>query len=143
MRQRGLDEQVRFLGYIAAEDLPALYGAALAFVYPSLYEGFGLPPLEAMASGAPVICSNTSSLPEVAGDAALLVHPESVGDLAAALRRVRDDESLRLRLTGAGLERSRLFSWERAAQATLEVYHEAAAERGRRGREQPCAWRLT
>jgi glycosyltransferase involved in cell wall biosynthesis len=133
VRRRGLEEQVRFLGYVAAADLPALYGATLAFVYPSLYEGFGLPPLEAMASGAPVICSNTSSLPEVTGDAAVLVDPESVGDLAAALRRVRDDESLRLRLKGAGLERSRLFSWGRAARATLEVYHEAVTERGRVG----------
>ena len=87
-----------------------------------------------MASGAPVICSNTSSLPEVTGDAALLVDPESVGDLAAALRGVRDDESLRLWLKEAGLERSRLFSWRRAAQATLEVYHEAAESSQRGGR---------
>lgn len=129
VRWLGLDGAVRFRGYVASADLPALYGAATAFVYPSLFEGFGLPPLEAMTCGTPVICSNTSSLPEVVGDAAIQVDPRSVDDLAAALRRVLHDESLRADLRTRGLARARQFSWERTARATLDVYHEVAAER--------------
>ena len=112
-----------------------MYGAATAFVYPSLFEGFGLPPLEAMACGTPVVCSNTSSLPEVVGDAALLVDPRSDGDLAAALRSLLDDEELRARLRAAGPARARLFSWERTARETLAVYREAATQQGRGGRQ--------
>jgi len=129
--KRGLERDIRFAGYIPAEDLPALYGAATAFVYPSLFEGFGLPPLEAMACGTPVICSNTSSLPEVVGDAAITVDPLATSDLAAALRAVLDDTDLRARLRHAGLQRAALFSWERTARETLEVYREAAGERQR------------
>jgi len=130
-RRLGLEARVRFTGYIASEDLPALFGAATAFVFPSLFEGFGLPPLEAMACGAPVICSNAASLPEVVGDAALLIDPLSADDLAAALRRLLDDADLRARLRVAGLARAALFSWERTARETLAVYHEALDERGR------------
>ncbi len=131
VKKRGLERDIRFAGYIPAEDLPALYGAATAFVYPSLFEGFGLPPLEAMACGTPVICSNTSSLPEVVGDAAITVDPLDTSDLAAALRTALDDADLRARLSHAGLQRAALFSWERTARETLEVYREAAGERRR------------
>jgi glycosyltransferase involved in cell wall biosynthesis len=131
VRALGLGEAVRFAGYVAPEDLPALFGAATAFVYPSLFEGFGLPPLEAMVCGAPVICSNVSSLPEVVGAAALLIDPLSTDDLAAALRRLLDDADLRARLRTAGLARAALFSWQRTARETLRVYHEALGERGR------------
>ncbi len=128
VRRLGLDDRVTFAGYVAAEDLPALYGAATAFVYPSLFEGFGLPPLEAMACGTPVVCSDSSSLPEVVGEAALTVAPSSVDELAAALRRVLDDAVLRATLREAGLARARLFSWERAARETLAAYHAAHLE---------------
>ncbi len=131
VKRLGLERDVRFTGYVPDEDLPALYGAATAFVYPSLFEGFGLPPLEAMACGTPVICSNTSSLPEVVGDAAITVDPLATSDLADALRAVLDDADLRARLTHAGLQRAALFSWERTARETLEVYREATDERRR------------
>jgi len=133
VRRLGLEDAVRFVGYVAPQDLPALYGAATAFVYPSLFEGFGLPPLEAMACGTPVVTSNTTALPEVVGDAALLINPRSVGDLAAALRRLLDDDELRLRLRAAGPRRAALFSWEHTARATLQVYREAALSKRRRG----------
>ena len=133
VRELGLEQAVQMIGYVDAADLPALYGAATAFVYPSLFEGFGLPPLEAMACGTPVVCSNTSSLPEVVGEAALTVDPRSPAELAAALRRVLDDAELRARLRAAGLERAALFSWERTARETLEVYHEAVRDGGRGG----------
>ncbi len=132
VRRLGLAEVVRFAGYVPPDDLPALYGAATAFVYPSFFEGFGLPPLEAMACGVPVVCSNTSSLPEVVGDAALTVDPRSIDGLAGAIRRVLQDAELRERLRAAGLDRARHFSWERAARETCAVYHEAARE-SRRG----------
>lgn len=115
---------VRFLGAVPDGDLPALYGEALAFVFPSLWEGFGLPVLEAMASGAPVIASRRGALPEVAGDAALLVEPEPE-PLADALGTVLADPALRTRLREAGLARARTFSWERTAAATLAVYRAA------------------
>lgn len=130
-RRIGLGGAVHFAGYVAAADLPALYGAATAFVYPSIFEGFGLPPLEAMVCGTPVVCSNTSSLPEVVGDAAITADPLDVDALATALRRVLDDADLRARLRTAGFVRASLFSWERTASRTLEVYHEAIAERRR------------
>ena len=117
--------RVRSLGYVPDDARPALLGGARAFVFPSLYEGFGLPPLEAMACGTPVITSNVSSLPEVVGDAALLVDPEDVAALAAALARVWRDEMLRAELRVRGLARARCFSWERTADLTLEVYRSA------------------
>src|SRR5438876_10857813 len=106
---------VRFIGHIADEDKPALYSAAAFFVYPSLYEGFGLPPLEAMACGTPAIVSDRASLPEVTGDAALLVDPEDPQALTAALCRLHADGALRAQLSAAGLARAATFSWRRTA----------------------------
>lgn len=125
VRRLGLQQGVHVLGYVPAHDLPALYGAATALVYPSLFEGFGLPPLEAMACGTPVVCSNTSSLPDVVGDAALMVDPLSAAALAGALRRVLDSADLRATLRAAGLARAALFTWERTARETLRVYRDA------------------
>jgi glycosyltransferase involved in cell wall biosynthesis len=107
---------------VPPEDLPALYSAARLFVLPSLYEGFGLPVLEAMACGTPVVCSNASCLPEVAGDAALLVEPHDVDGLAAALERVLSDEALRRVMIERGLAQVARFSWAKAARETLAVY---------------------
>ena len=115
-------DAVIFTGYVADADLPALYAAATAFVFPSLYEGFGLPPLEALAVGTPVSCSNTSSLPEVVGDAALTFDPTTEEDIANALRRITGDAELRADLRERGLQRAAQFSWERAARETLAVY---------------------
>lgn len=126
---RGLGDKVILTGYVPAADLPLLYNAAEIFVYPSLYEGFGLPVLEAMACGTPVITSNVSSLPEIAGDAAHLVDPYNVSEIAAALVRVSQDEAYRAELSGRGLAQARLYSWERTAQQTLAVYRAAAARK--------------
>jgi alpha-1,3-rhamnosyl/mannosyltransferase len=119
-------QNVRWLGPVPEADLPALYSAATLFVFPSLYEGFGLPVLEAMACGVPVICSNTSSLPEVAGDAALLVDPTDVRALAAAITDLLEDESRREEMRERGLQQAARFSWERTAAMTLEMYREVA-----------------
>jgi glycosyltransferase involved in cell wall biosynthesis len=121
----GIEGSVRFGGPATTDELVALYNGALALAYPSLYEGFGLPPLEAMACGLPVLCADTSSLPEVVGDAGLLLPPLDVGAWAQALHRVALDASLRAELSGRGLARARLFSWRRAAVETLAVYREA------------------
>jgi glycosyltransferase involved in cell wall biosynthesis len=118
----GLSDRVLFPGYVPTAELPEWYRAAEIFIYPSLYEGFGLPPLEAMACGTPVITSNTSSLPEVVGDAALLVDPYDVDAIADALARLLEDAELRQRLREAGLARARLFSWERTARETVAAY---------------------
>jgi glycosyltransferase involved in cell wall biosynthesis len=120
----GLVERVRFVGYIPAEDHAALYSAAAVFVYPSLYEGFGLPPLEAMACGTPVIASNASSLPEVVGDAGLLVDPRDTDALGDAMIRLLGDSGLRAELRERGLERAAQFSWESSARRTLDVYEQ-------------------
>lgn len=125
VRQLGLVERVRFVGYVVGEQLPLWYNAAKAFVYPSLYEGFGLPVLEAMACGTPVIASNTSSLPEVVGDAGLLVDPRSVRGLASTMLAVARDGDLRQQLGQRGRERARAFSWTRTAELTVEVYRQA------------------
>ena len=119
-----LQRMVKFTGYVDDEDLPALYSACEAFVYPSLYEGFGLPPLEAMACGAAVITSNTSSLPEVIGEAGIMVNPNDVGELSGAIASLLNDREQRQNFRRAGLERSKLFSWERAARETQAVYDE-------------------
>jgi glycosyltransferase involved in cell wall biosynthesis len=121
VRQLGLEECVHFTGYVPQEDLPALITAARAFVLPSLYEGFGLPILEAMACGTPVICSNVSSLPEVAGDAAILVDPQDTTQLVGALSRVLDDDGLCHELAQKGLRQVMRFSWAQCAQETLEI----------------------
>jgi len=118
-------EGVRWLGYVAEGDLPALMSGARALVMPSLYEGFGMPVLEAMACGIPVVCSRASSLPEVAGDAALLVDPQDDQAWACTLSRVLRDEDLRASLVSRGLKRAARFTWERCAQETLAVLERA------------------
>jgi len=123
----GLYGCVRFLGYVPDDDLPALYSAATVFAYPSLYEGFGLPVLESMACGTPVVTSNVSATAEVAGGAALLVDPRDTRALAGALGRLLSDEALRGELRARGLERASQFSWERAARETQLIYELVAA----------------
>ncbi|NJN66355.1 MAG: glycosyltransferase family 4 protein [Chloroflexaceae bacterium] len=113
--------RVHFVGYVDDADLPVLMSGALAFVFPSLYEGFGMPVLEAMACGTPVLTSTTTSLPEVAGDAALLVNPHDPQAIARGLTRLVDDEELRATLHTRGVERATLFTWERCARETLQV----------------------
>ena len=120
----GLGETVRFAGYIEEHDMAALYSLATVFAYPSLWEGFGLPVLEAMACGTPVLTSDVSSLPEVAGDAAVLVPPTSVEAMADALTRLLEDEALRVDLAARGLRQAARFSWERCARETLRVYED-------------------
>jgi glycosyltransferase involved in cell wall biosynthesis len=122
VRELKLENDISFPGYVAAQDVPTFYNAAEIFIYPSLYEGFGLPLMEAMACGVPVITSRGSSLDEVAGDAALLVDPLSELSIAEALKKILNDPELRKRLGQAGLRRSRLFSFENAARQTVEVY---------------------
>ena len=117
-----LHDHVHFTGYLDDADLPALYSAAEVFVFPSLYEGFGLPPLEALACGTPVVTSNTSSLPEVVGDAALTVDPYAVADLAAAIERALTDRALRTMLRQRGLLQAQRFTWQRAAQEVFGIY---------------------
>lgn len=120
----GLREQVHFLGGATQVDLLLLYNGAAALVYPSLYEGFGLPPLEAMACGTPVLCADVASLPEVVGDAGVLLPPQEVEVWAEAISQVIEDAALRLALSQRGLVRARQFSWRRAAAETLAVYRE-------------------
>jgi glycosyltransferase involved in cell wall biosynthesis len=121
----GVLADVRFPEWLSAPELEGLWTLARAFVFPSLYEGFGLPVLEAMARGVPVACSNRSSLPEVAGDAAMLFDPQDVGQIAAAVERVLYDEPLAAGLRERGLRRAREFTWERTARLTLDVYARA------------------
>jgi glycosyltransferase involved in cell wall biosynthesis len=125
LHELGLEDRVLFTGYVPDEDLPAIYSAADLFVFPSLYEGFGLPVLEAMACGTPVIASNASSLPEVAGEAGIMIAPHDVRGLAEAMERLLMDKQLRAELRARGLERAKQFTWERAAAMTLEVYQDA------------------
>jgi glycosyltransferase involved in cell wall biosynthesis len=122
-----LHQHVRFLGFVPTEMLAVLYRLADVFVFPSLYEGFGLPPLEAMASGTPVVTSNVSSLPEVAGDAALLVDPRDPDAIAGAVRMVLTDRTLREDLRRRGLARARNFSWERSVARIRQIYAEVLA----------------
>lgn len=126
----GLGGVVRFLGYVPDEDLPPLMSGAALFVYPSLYEGFGLPPLEAMACAVPVVASKAASLPEVLGDAALLVDPYDVEGLAQVMRQVLSDDALRGELRRRAVERAKGFSWETTARETLEVYREVHGGEG-------------
>jgi glycosyltransferase involved in cell wall biosynthesis len=124
----GVDGDVRFLDWIEAGELEALYGLADCFVFPSLYEGFGLPVLEAMSRGVPVACSNRSSLPEVAGDAALLFDPDSPRAIADAIERLLVDEALAARLREAGRAQAARFTWEATARGTLASYERALAD---------------
>jgi len=117
----GLENRVLLPGYVADADVPALLTGATALLYPSLYEGFGLPALEALACGTPVLAANTSSLPEVVGAAGLLVDPLDVGAIAAAMQRLLADEALRAALSQQGRERAKGFSWDRCARETLAV----------------------
>lgn len=123
----GLTGRVRFAGFVPDEDLPRWYNAATVFVYPSLYEGFGLPPLEALACGVPTVTSAGTAMAEVVGDAALLADPRDPGALAAALRRALDDAGLRATLREAGPRRAAGFTWARTAAATRAVYDEVLA----------------
>ena len=126
-RRRGSPQLVRLLGYVPDADLRALYGLARVFVYPSLWEGFGMPVLEAMACGCPVVTSNLSSLPEVAGDAAVLVDPTSVDDIARGIAAVWDDDGLRACMVERGRAHARQFTWARVARETAAVYDAALA----------------
>jgi glycosyltransferase involved in cell wall biosynthesis len=121
VRELGLTEQVKFWNYVTHEQLPVLISQATALVFPSLWEGFGLPILEAMACGTPVITSNRSALPEVAGDAAILVDPYDVGAIAQSMQAVATDPQLWQQLRKAGLARATQFSWAKTGQATVEV----------------------
>ena len=127
IEREGLKERIKFTGYIADEDLRALYSSCAVCVYPSLYEGFGLPPLEAMSCGAPVIAADVPSLHETVGKAALLVPPTDVQQLTRALVEILRDEHKRAYFSRAGMEWAAQFTWERTAQLTLEVYREAMA----------------
>ncbi len=128
VHQHQLHKYVRFLGYLPEETLAVMYRLAGVFVFPSLYEGFGLPPLEAMASGTPVVTSNVSSLPEVAGDAAVLVDPYAPKAIADGIYRVLTDEGLRRSLRQLGLARAKQFSWEQSVRRVREIYGEVARE---------------
>src|SRR6266571_6047202 len=122
LRETGLDGQVLIVGDIEDHDMPSVYGGATIFLFPSLYEGFGLPPLEAMACGVPVICSNAGSLPEVTGDAAMNVEPLDFVGLSEALRRLLSDSPLRVSLARKGLERAHRFSWQIMANEVVALY---------------------
>jgi glycosyltransferase involved in cell wall biosynthesis len=124
-RSLGIEADVHFPGWVSAAELEGLWEVAQAFVFPSLYEGFGLPVLEAMARGVPVACSNASSLPEVAGEAALLFDPYDERAIAAAIERLLVDADEAARRRALGRQRARLFTWERTARATLESYARA------------------
>ncbi len=124
-----LHKDVHFTGYLPEEDLPAIYNGADLFVFPSLYEGFGLPVLEAMACGTPVVTSNRSSLPEVAGEAALLVEPDDENAIAIAIQQILSDRTLAEELVLKGMERAREFSWQRTARETIAVYEEVLGEK--------------
>lgn len=131
VEQNGLKDAVVFAGYVPADELSYLYNAALLFAYPSLYEGFGLPVLEAMACGVPVVASNRSALPEVVGGAGILVSPEEPAEMAEAFRRVLTEEGAREHWGRRGRERAGLFSWRKAAEETAGVYRDILERGGR------------
>jgi len=132
LRSLGLEGEVVLTGYVPDEDVPALLNAAEVFAFPSEFEGFGLPPLEAMACGVPVVCSNAASLPEVVGEAGVLLPPRDVAAWVEALGRLLDDAQLREDLRARGLERASRFTWDAAARMTLDVYRSVTAERSSR-----------
>jgi len=129
LKTLGIQDKIKFLGYVPDTDLPIIYKHASVFVYPSVYEGFGLPVLEAMAYGTPVITSNVSSLPEVAGDAALLVNPYDEGQIAEGMDKVLSDPELRRQLIRRGREQVKKFSWMETASRTLELYEQVHNEK--------------
>ncbi|MFA5155707.1 MAG: glycosyltransferase family 1 protein [Patescibacteria group bacterium] len=122
-------DDIRFLGYISKKEKEILYSLASVFAYPSYYEGFGFPPLEAMTYGLPVVCSNVSSLPEVVGEAAITINPDQPAEIAEALGLILSDEALRQHLIVAGYERAKRFSWERAADQYLEIFRNLYEEK--------------
>ena len=126
----GVQNDVRFLGFVPIEVLRTFYDAAKIFVFPSLYEGFGLPPLEAMAHGTPVVTSNVSSLPEVVGNAAVLVHPENVFEIMRALHRVLLDQPLRQKMKERSYRQAAKFSWEKSVHRIMDVYQEVLSQTG-------------
>ena len=126
----GVQHDVRFLGFVPIEVLRIFYDVAKVFVFPSLYEGFGLPPLEAMAHGTPVVTSNTSSLPEVVGNAALMVNPENVFEIRRALQEALLNPEVRMRMKQRGSEQAQRFSWTISVSRILEIYREVAGQRG-------------
>jgi glycosyltransferase involved in cell wall biosynthesis len=130
-RRSSVGSRIHFTGFVADEELRQLYGACDLFVYPSFYEGFGLPILEAMASGRAVACSNTSGMPEVADSAALLFDPHSNGQMVLAMRDLLLNPELRTRMERLGTQRAAMFSWERTAAKTLDLYYEVAGNTGR------------
>src|SRR5207249_2821309 len=119
IKQSPFAADIRALGFVPDDALPDLYRAAEVFIYPSLYEGFGMPPIEAMASGCPVISSTSGSLGEVIGDAAIIIDPENIGSMAEQLRILAGDEALKSRLRAAGLAQARKFDWSRTAAETI------------------------
>ncbi|RPI04744.1 MAG: glycosyltransferase family 1 protein [Ignavibacteriae bacterium] len=121
----GIGNRIRFLGYVPEKELPLLYQASTMFLFPSRYEGFGLPVLQAMAAGTPVITTKLSSIPEVAGDAALYIHPDNPVELARAITEIFSNHALRSSLVASGMKRAGTFSWERTVNETFEVYREA------------------
>src|SRR5579862_1821977 len=129
----GVQNEVRFLGFVPIEVLRIFYDVANVFLFPSLYEGFGLPPLEAMAHGTPVVTSNTSSLPEVVGNAAVLVNPENVFEIRRGLQRALLDPALRAQMKQRGYEQAQRFSWTNSVSRILEIYREVAGARVSRG----------
>ena len=121
-----LRNEIIYLGYVPYQDLPKIYSLATIFVYPSFYEGFGLPPIEAMACGCPVITSNVTSLPEVCADAARYIDPEDIDSISQAVAEVAEDENLRKKMTEKGLENARRFDWKKSAKAHLDIFTEVA-----------------
>lgn len=128
IKSSGVEQSIRLLGVVRDEDLPLLYNCADLFVYPSLYEGFGLPPLEAMACGVPVVTSNTSSLPEVVGNAGIMVEPHDINALTETMASVLKDKELRRRMSSDGLKRSKMFTWEKMVSEVLKIYNEVLSE---------------
>jgi glycosyltransferase involved in cell wall biosynthesis len=135
----GVQHDVRFLGFVPIEVLRIFYDEAKIFVFPSLYEGFGLPPLEAMAHGTPVVTSNVSSLPEVVGNAAVLVNPENIFEIMRALHRVLIDKPLRDRMKERSYQQAAKFSWEKSVRRILDVYGQVADDGGKDAHHQPAA----
>jgi glycosyltransferase involved in cell wall biosynthesis len=122
--QNNLKDRIIFTGFVPDEDLILLYNAAALFVYPSLYEGFGLPPLEAMACGTPVITSNVSSLPEVVGDAAITVDPHNIKELSKKINKILSNKDLQNKMIQRGIERAKQFTWDKTARETIKVYED-------------------